>query len=147
MDISPRACITRARHEISVRAAVFEPEQFDCIVSIATLHHLPLRETLAQLKSALKPGGTLAVLDLYQAETYSDFVVSATAVPLNGLARLLKTGRLFPPPELREAWDAHGRTDHYLTLREVRHICAEVLPSARIHRHLFWRYSIIWKKE
>jgi SAM-dependent methyltransferase len=33
-------------------------EGFDCIATIATLHHLPIAETLLKLKTALKPGGT-----------------------------------------------------------------------------------------
>ena len=32
-------------------------EGFDCIASIATLHHLPLPEILGKMKAALKPGG------------------------------------------------------------------------------------------
>jgi ubiquinone/menaquinone biosynthesis C-methylase UbiE len=42
------------------------PESFDCIATIATLHHLPLRELLVKMKTALKPGGTLLVLDLFE---------------------------------------------------------------------------------
>ncbi len=39
---------------------------FDCIASIATLHHLPFPEMLAKMKSALKPGGVLLILDLFE---------------------------------------------------------------------------------
>ncbi len=39
---------------------------FDCIASIATLHHLPFTETIEKMKSALKPGGVLLILDLFE---------------------------------------------------------------------------------
>ena len=42
----------------------FPAEKFDAIVSIATLHHLPVESLLPSLKDALKPGGRLVVLDL-----------------------------------------------------------------------------------
>src|ERR1044072_4238155 len=48
----------------------FEDESFDCIVSIATLHHLPMREILTKLKNALRVGGRLLVLDLFQARGF-----------------------------------------------------------------------------
>src|SRR6266581_2348691 len=43
-------------------------EHFDCIAIIATLHHLPLRDMLLNMKAALKPGGVLLVLDLFEPE-------------------------------------------------------------------------------
>ena len=36
----------------------FPSERFDCVASIATLHHLPLGSMLAKMRDALKPGGT-----------------------------------------------------------------------------------------
>src|SRR5437879_4563241 len=44
----------------------FPSETFDCIASLATLHHLPLRETLLRMKNSLKIGGVLMVLDLFE---------------------------------------------------------------------------------
>ncbi len=45
----------------------FPEERFDCVASITTLHHLPLAPTLRKMGGALRPGGTLLVLDLYWA--------------------------------------------------------------------------------
>src|SRR5215204_1404810 len=42
----------------------FATSHFDCVCSIATLHHLHQRELLVKFKEALKPGGVLIVLDL-----------------------------------------------------------------------------------
>src|SRR6266550_406066 len=43
-------------------------EHFDCIATIATLHHLPLRTALLKLIGSLRPGGVLIVLDLFETE-------------------------------------------------------------------------------
>lgn len=119
---------------------------FDCVVSIATLHHLPFAEMLSRMKEALKVGGTLLVLDLFRAESLSDFLLSIPAFPWNFALSLWKQHRLRPSHEVRQAWAEHGRTDVYLTLAQVRQSCKKVLPGAHITRHLLWRYSIVWTK-
>ncbi len=120
--------------------------KFDCIATIATLHHLPAEEVLSKLKRALRPGGVLLILDLFQAEGLSDAFVGALAVPLSLGLSLFRRGRLRPPRAVRRAWDEHGRHDTYLTLARVRELCAEMLPGALVTRHLLWRYSVVWKK-
>ncbi|MDQ6661583.1 MAG: methyltransferase domain-containing protein, partial [Chloroflexota bacterium] len=124
----------------------FPTEQFDCIVSIATLHHLPLEEMLTKMKSALKVDGTLIVLDVCQAEGLFDVLTSIFTFPANIVLQWIKNGQLRTPREVREAWNEHGQRDSYLTVSQVRQICAAVLPGAQVRKHLFWRYSIIWKK-
>jgi SAM-dependent methyltransferase len=120
---------------------------FDAIASIATLHHLPLAATLAKLRDALIPGGSLLVLDLVRDASLRDFATSVLAVPANLALHLAKTGALRDPPAVRSAWIEHGRSDHYLSLGEVRTACdAAGLAGARVQRHLLWRYSLIWQK-
>lgn len=125
----------------------YPPDYYDCIVSIATLHHMPARDILMKMKGALKPGGVLLILDLIQDESLSDTLWQFAAVPANILLRVIKYHRLSEPPELRRAWEEHGRDEQYLTLSQVRTICSDMLAGAKIRRHLLWRYSIIWKKE
>jgi len=125
---------------------VFPPGQFDCVASIATLHHLPLAEMLAKMRDALRAGGVLLVLDLYRGQDLSDVLVSALAAPVSLILRLLKNGRLREQREVRMAWAAHGRHDTCIPLSQIRQICATVLPGAEMRRHLLWRYSIAWKK-
>jgi 2-polyprenyl-3-methyl-5-hydroxy-6-metoxy-1,4-benzoquinol methylase len=120
-------------------------QHFDCIASIATLHHLPMAALLPRVRGALSEQGVLLVLDLFQARTVVDFLVSALAVPANVFGRLAHSGRLSVPREVKEAWAEHGRHDRYLTLRDVRRLCAEHLPGAVVRRHLFWRYSLVWR--
>jgi ubiquinone/menaquinone biosynthesis C-methylase UbiE len=124
----------------------FPAAHFDCIAAIATLHHLPLAEMLLSLQRALKPGGRLLILDLYKAHGLMDHLASLIALPVSVLLRLMHTRRLRAPREVRDAWDEHARHDVYLTVREVRRICAGLLPGAEVRQHLLWRYSIIWKK-
>ena len=123
----------------------FVPGQFDCIVSIATLHHLPMAAILTKLKTLLAPNGTLIVLDLYQARL-SDLPVILIAIIANFVLKFLKTGHIKESKAVREAWAEHGKHDRYLTLAELRAICKEILPGARVRRRLFWRYSLVWRK-
>ena len=125
----------------------FPPDHFDSIVSIATLHHLPTEEMLSKMKRALKPDGTLIILDLYEAEGLSDAISAALAIPVSVGLKLIRSGRLRAPREVREAWAEHGRSDTYLTMSQVRRICGAMLPGAEVRKHLLWRYSVIWRKQ
>ena len=155
LDLSPQMIsMARERSEqftnidfqvADVQSLEFSPRQFDCIVSIATLHHISMEEILTKLKAALAPNGTLIVLDLYQA-SLSDLPILLIAIPLNLIFKFLKTGHVKEPEAVRAAWAAHGEHDTYLTLAQLRNICKEILPGARVRRHLFWRYSLIWRK-
>jgi ubiquinone/menaquinone biosynthesis C-methylase UbiE len=124
----------------------FPDSYFDCVVSIATLHHLPLEQILLKISKALKAGGVLIVLDLFQSEGISDLLTSALALPTDVVLRLIKRGHLRESREVRAAWAEHGRSDVFMTLAQIRKICLNVLPNACIRRHLLWRYSIVWTK-
>ena len=144
-----RAFGADSQHRLPVADAMTLPlpaRHFDCIVSIGTLHHLPLGEMLARMKAALVNDGVLLVLDLFAPEGPMDAIRNTIAMPLSVGKRFLRTGRLKPPRAVRKAWADHGRHDSYSTLTEVREICADVLPGAKIRKHLLWRYSIVWKK-
>ncbi len=121
--------------------------QFDCIATLTTLHHLPMTGILKKIKRALKPGGVFICLDLYQRSNLTDLLFDTTAYPASLFLRLVNTGKLKQSKEVREAYARHGKTDAYLTLSQIKQICAHVLPGAILNRHLFWRYSMIWKKE
>jgi ubiquinone/menaquinone biosynthesis C-methylase UbiE len=136
---------------------------FDCIATIATLHHLPYAEILLKMKEALEPGGVLLVLDLFEPArfsasgpaassdsliaAFSDSLLNLLALPVSVGLRLLHHGRLVPRREVRDAWAAHEAHDSYPTMNDVRTLCARILPGAQIKRHLLWRYSIVWQKQ
>ncbi|MDQ1638309.1 MAG: hypothetical protein QOF62_1648 [Pyrinomonadaceae bacterium] len=140
-------------------------EHFDCIASIATLHHLPFREVLLKMKAALKPGGVLLILDLFEPQrplndlfrrrsfanvlnprSWFDYFSNFVALPVSVSLRLFHHRRLRPRREVRAAWAAHEAHDRYPTMSEVRAICADLIPGAKIKKHLLWRYSIVWRK-
>lgn len=156
LDLSPnmiRIARDRSKQHSNIRFRIADAvkwdspaEHFDCIVSVATLHHLPIQEMLSKMKIALRVNGTLVVLDLFQAEGLRDVLTNTLAIPVNLVLRLVKNGRLRETRRLREAWAEHGQSDSYLTLSHIRQVCASTLPGARVRKHLLWRYSITWRK-
>lgn len=119
---------------------------FDCIVSIATLHHLPLEQALPKMKEALKPGGVLVIHDLIADGGILDRGLSALAYPVSVALRFRETGRVRMPRAVRQAWEEHGEGEVYLTPAEVRGMCRKYLPGALVRRHLLWRYTVVWSK-
>jgi ubiquinone/menaquinone biosynthesis C-methylase UbiE len=160
IDLSPRTVeVARDRSKgfSNIQYAVadanswsFPEGRFGCVASITTLHHLPLVPTLRKMGGALRPGGTLLVLDLYEAGSVADLLVGAAAFPASKAIRLAKTGALSGPrqsPDVQRAWEEHYATDVFPTLAEVREACAEAgLRGAKVRRHLLWRYSVVWHK-
>jgi SAM-dependent methyltransferase len=131
----------------------FPAGHFDCIATIATLHHLPLRPALLKLIDTLRPGGVLIVLDLFDTESNllklngaRDAMLNAVAAGVSVGLRFIHNGRLKPPRAVRAAWEEHGKTDSYPTLDQIRTLAAEIAPGAKVTRHLLWRYSLIWQK-
>jgi 2-polyprenyl-3-methyl-5-hydroxy-6-metoxy-1,4-benzoquinol methylase len=127
--------------------------RFDCIATIATLHHVPHTDVLAKLKDALSPGGKLLVLDLYQPHTslltpagVTDHFLNVLALGTTAILRVAHNRRLRVRPEARAAWNAHCKTDRYLTMDEVRSIYGSMFPGVTIRKHLLWRYSAVWIK-
>jgi ubiquinone/menaquinone biosynthesis C-methylase UbiE len=148
-----------------VRNRTLPEECFDCVASIATLHHLPFREMLLKMKATLRPGGVLLVLDLFEPikwhghpardldgstralrEGLLDTFLNLLAIPVSVTLRLIHQGRLLPSREVRDAWAAHEAHDVYPTMTAVRDLCADILPGAKVRKHLLWRYSIVWQK-
>lgn len=163
LDLSPQMIrVARSRSaefpniEFHVADAMwwnFPAARFDCIAAIATLHHLPLSEMILKMREALKPGGVLIIVDLFEPERnlftaagLRDTFLNFVAISVSGSLRLIHNGRLKPPREVRAAWAEHGRHDSYLKLIEVRELCEKILPGAELRKHLLWRYSIVWKK-
>jgi 2-polyprenyl-3-methyl-5-hydroxy-6-metoxy-1,4-benzoquinol methylase len=126
--------------------ANFQAESFDCIVTIATLHHLPLDETLVRIKSLLRPGGVLVLHDLLAAGSHIDRAFDVVRLPLSMALQFWRTGRFRARRDVRRAWIEHGKGESYLTPQEVRAMRDEHLPGGRIFRHLLWRYTVVWTK-
>ncbi|WML34152.1 class I SAM-dependent methyltransferase [Clostridium sp. OS1-26] len=121
-------------------------EKYDCIVSIATFHHLQFDEMLLKIREALKPNGVFMILDLYKEEKLTDYLISIAAIPINIITMLIKTGKVKKSEEEIKAWNEHAKHDRYMTIRNIEKITREIMPNAKLKRHLFWRYSLVWKK-
>lgn len=132
-------------HVVDIERWAFPDRSFDCVVAIASLHHLEMRQTLERMRRSLRPGGTLLVLDLLEDDGPIDRALGVLAFTAAPVLRLLRTGRPWSPAAARRAWDEHGKLDRYPRFEEVRQLCLDLLPGARIRRHLFWRYSIVWR--
>lgn len=64
-DATPRPAHVSFLHA-DVMTHPFAPGTFDFICSVATLHHLPLKEALHRFAELLAPGGVLVVIGLYR---------------------------------------------------------------------------------
>jgi len=124
----------------------FPDDHFDCIASVATFHHLPLEEMLIKIKKALRKNGVLMILDLYKFSGIGDVPVNMVAIPMNIIMKRIKNNHIHESKEVQKAWEGHDVLEHYLTIKDIRKICNSVIPGARIKRHIYWRYSIIWTK-
>lgn len=124
---------------------------YDAIVSISTLHHMPLDEVLPVLAEALRPGGVLAAVALPRADLGRELPVELLAAIGHRVlgvvfAVLRKVGR--------GSWFAHEAShqampvvlDPPLTTRQVRQQAAAILPGVRVRRLVYWRYSLVWRK-
>ena len=109
-------------------------DAYDCIVSVATLHHVDLGDALRAMALSLKPGGRLLVLDVMH--RVNPFVNAVAFV----------AGFRLTSGKLRRAFWRHGRNERYLTIGEAARTASEALPGARVRSHLLWRYSIVWDR-
>lgn len=154
IDLSPEMiCVARGRSP-AVCGVTWQcgdffrldfPERFDCVLSMATLHHLPLAPALARMRELVRPGGVLLIHDLRSDAGLVDRLRSVAAFAARGWTRV-RTRRLSERAEVREAWREHGRGERYATLAEVERWSRQYLAGARVFRHLQWRYTVVWRR-
>jgi SAM-dependent methyltransferase len=119
---------------------------FDCIVMIATLHHLPLAAVLEKVKGALAADGVLIIHDLLRTRGLIGRAVDMVRLPISVLLRWKRTGRMWETREERQAWAEHGKGERYLTMKEVIEMRDKYLTEGEVKEHLLWRYSVVWEK-
>ena len=119
---------------------------FNCIVMIATLHHLPLEAVLEKIKKVVVVEGVLIIHDLMAASGVVSRGVDMLRLPISAGLRWKRTGRLRGTREERRAWAEHCKGEKYLTMKEVRAMRDCYLPGAEVKEHLLWRYSVVWRK-
>jgi hypothetical protein len=103
-------------------------------------------EILETMKRKLTKEGKIIILDLVKGSIV-DYVVAIISAPLSIILRLKNNGKLKISKEQRDAWEGHFHYDRYLTIKEVKNIARKKLGKAKIKKHLFWRYSIVYKND
>ena len=115
----------------------FEPASFDLVTSVASLHHMDATTALERMRDLLRPGGVLVVVGLASRRYPVDVAFDLAGVVAAGVHRLTKpywehpSPTVWPPPE---------------TYAHMRQLATRLLPGVHYHRHLLWRYSLVWTK-
>ena len=122
-----------------------EPRSLDAIVSVATLHHLDAAVVLPRWVAALRPGGTLLLLDILNRPDPSHLPLNVVAAGWSRWLGWRRTGHLRDDPRVRDAWEAHARFDRLSTIGGARELARRYLPGGRVRHHLLWRYSIRYR--
>lgn len=125
---------------------VFPAESYDCIVTIAALHHLPSDTAINKMKLLLRPGGVLIIHDLLEPDGLFDKALDFIRLPLSMTIRFWQTGRPRSRREVRRAWSEHEKHDTHLTTKGVRAMCDEHLAGGIVKTHFLWRYTVVWRK-
>lgn len=127
--------------EGDVLALDLTPASYDAVTAIASLHHMPLDAALGRFAELVRPGGVVEILGLYRASTLGDYALAALATaanPIVGAAKAARSRRAMPH-------DAMPVLDTRTTLRDINAAAATHMPGAVLRRHLFFRYSLVWR--
>ncbi len=108
---------------------------YDFVSCIAALHHMPFDDAVRRLRDAVAPGGVLAVLGLAKEKTLWDWAVSVSSVPFEVVRRLVRDDPV----------DRAPIRDWSMSVDEIKAGSARLIPGARVRRHLYWRYSLVWR--
>lgn len=122
---------------------------YDFVSCLMCIHHVPFELGLRRLAAALRPGGVLAVLGLGRLELRGLPLATAT-VPLDmAMGLRFKAARALGRPSL--AANGGGPEfpvrDPTMPWREIRRAAASVLPGSTYKRHVFYRYSLVYRHE
>jgi len=131
-----------ARVRVHPRPFGDEPESsYDVIAFVASLHHMPLRETLQAAKAALRPDGRLVIVGVAR-ETHADTWRSILSMLLNPIVGLIRhPARAAQLPTNMGAPTAAPQE----TFEEIRDIARAELAGVTMRRRLFWRYTAVWR--
>jgi SAM-dependent methyltransferase len=124
----------------------FPENHFDCIITIACLHHINFDSFAVKAKHDLNPGGKLIIIDLLHDNFIGSMLNASVSVPLSIAKNIYHNGFIRTPKAERDYWNKHGTTDVYLTYNELINLRNKHFPDAEVKKQLFWRYSLVWCK-
>jgi len=152
VDLSPSMiALARQRSEpgIDYRAGdvMKEPIElgaYDVVLSVNTVHHVPISDIVPRLASWVAPNGRLLIQDVATRTRWRDLPLNLVA----GASRVVERarGRARFSSELKRLYEQHGHGERYLAPDEVRGAYASFLPGAQVIHHLEWRYSVVWTR-
>lgn len=119
---------------------------YDAVLSAAALHHVPLLDALSVCHRALRPGGVLVVLDLYEAAALADHLTCLAAAVCDFAGKRLSRCRSGAGETEAALWAEHGRKESYPTLAEVGRAAQHVFTSFGLRRLLYYRYLLVCRK-
>jgi SAM-dependent methyltransferase len=118
--------------------------RFDCIVSFAALHHVPLRPALEKIKAGLLPGGWFITEDLYDAVGWQAAVIRIK--DFINPRRLLRHIRRRMKGLTKGYWH-HAENEERASIGEVREAYQAEMPGAMVEElYPFRFYSARWQK-
>ncbi len=135
--------------QADVMSTPLATDSYDAILSMSTLHHLPLVPALSRLSATVRPGGTLAAVALPRTELPHELPVELAAITWHHALGLALTVTRFRGHEQLRHGPHHGAMPVHepeLTTRQVRDQARSVLPGVRVHRLVLWRYLLLWRK-
>lgn len=146
----------RAPHNVNCVLAdvLIDPlpgNDYDAILSISALHHMPLADALSVLAAALRPGGVLAAIALPRRDLARELPVEIVAAAGHRILGAIFAAKRPLGRDGGFAKDPDHSTmpvvmDPPLTTREVADQASAVLPGVRVRRLVFWRYVLTWRK-
>jgi SAM-dependent methyltransferase len=113
-----------------------EPESFDMVCCVATLHHLEATSAILRMRRLVRPGGTLGIVGLARSGLLD--------APRNAAGRIASMWRV-----RRRAWHEPPTRVHWPppeSYADMQRIVKQLLPEAEFRRRLFARYTVIWRK-
>lgn len=119
--------------------------QFDVVISVSAVHHLPFEEVVPRLARSVAPGGTLLVQDVTDRPGLRGLPMNALAWAAQRFNRFV--GVAGHSREIRTLYNAHGRDESYLNENHVALAYRDLLPGARVYLHLEWRYTVAWQSQ
>jgi SAM-dependent methyltransferase len=154
IDLSPEM-IARADEQVHERLDFvcadflshdFGSQKFDCVITAAALHHIPIESAFPRLLDVLAPNGRLILHDIRADAGILDHIRSRFVLGQVGFERLLRTGNPRRPRPVREAWERHCAGERYLTIAEAQAMANRLMPGARVYSHWLWRYTVVWDR-
>jgi SAM-dependent methyltransferase len=123
-------------------------EAYDFVSCLMCIHHVPFEPALEKLAAAVRPGGVLAVLGLGRLDPI-DLPLALGILPLDIVMGIrFKAAKALGRPTLTgsRAAPEFPVEDATMRLSEVREASAALLPSATFTRHVFYRYSLVYRR-